>query len=132
MHLNDKLEIEQNVKKSGSSFYWGMKMLPENKRRAMFAIYSFCREVDDIADDLNNSKALKEKKLNQWKRDINKIFKKSSLNTNLTRELKHCIENFKLEKKDFISIIDGMLMDVKENMQFPSSKKFRIYCERVA
>ena len=109
-----------------------MKMLPESKRRAMFAIYSFCREVDDIADDLNNSKALKEKKLNQWKRDINKIFKKSSLNTNLTRELKHCIENFKLEKKDFISIIDGMLMDVKENIQFPSSKKFRIYCERVA
>ena len=131
MHLNDELEIEQNVKKSGSSFYWGMKMLPESKRRAMFAIYSFCREVDDIADDLNNSKALKEKKLNQWKRDINKIFKKSSLNTNLTRELKHCIENFKLEK-DFISIIDGMLMDVKENIQFPSSKKFRIYCERVA
>ena len=99
MHLNDELEIEQNVKKSGSSFYWGMKMLPENKRRAMFAIYSFCREVDDIADDLNNSKALKQKKLNQWRRDINKIFKKSSLNTNLTRELKHCIENFKLEKK---------------------------------
>ena len=44
MHLNDKLEIEQNVKKSGSSFYWGMKMLPENKRRAMFAIYAFAEK----------------------------------------------------------------------------------------
>ena len=68
MLFNDKSEIEQNVKKSGSSFYWGMKILPDNKKRAMFAIYSFCREVDDIADDLHNSKAFKIKKLNQWKK----------------------------------------------------------------
>ena len=63
MPLNDKLEIEKNVKKSGSSFFWGMKLLPEEKRRAMFSIYAFCREVDDIADDLKSSKTSKEKKL---------------------------------------------------------------------
>ena len=62
MPLNDKLDIEKNVKKSGSSFYWGMKLLPEEKRRAMFSIYAFCREVDDIADDLKSSKTSKEKK----------------------------------------------------------------------
>ena len=50
MNLNDRLQIEQIVKKSGSSFYWGMKLLPTNKRRGMFAIYAFCREVDDIVD----------------------------------------------------------------------------------
>ena len=132
MQLNDKLVVEQNVKKSGSSFYWGMKLLPENKRRGMFAIYAFCREVDDIADNFDNSKVLKEKKLNQWKKDIEKIFKKSLLNTSLKRELHYSIVNFNLKKKDFIAIIDGMLMDVKENIQFPSSKRFTLYCERVA
>ena len=132
MHLNDKLEIEKNVKKSGSSFYWGMKLLPEEKRRAMFSIYAFCREVDDIADDLKSSKTSKEKKLKLWKKDIEKIFKRSSLNTSLKRELNNSIMNFKLEKKDFFSIIDGMLMDVKSDIQFPSLKKFKLYCERVA
>ncbi len=132
MNLNDRLQIEQIVKKSGSSFYWGMKLLPANKRRGMFAIYAFCREVDDIADSLTNSKALKEKKLGQWKKDIGKIFKRFSLDTCLKRELDYSIVNFKLQKKDFISIIDGMLMDVKQNIQFPSSKIFKLYCERVA
>ncbi len=132
MSLDDTLQIEQNVKRSGSSFYWGMKLLPKKKKRGMFAIYAFCREVDDIADNLRDSKALKEKKLNIWKKDIGKIFKNSSLDTSLKRELNYSIINFQLEKKDFFSIIDGMLMDVKENIQFPSSKKFKLYCERVA
>ena len=132
MNLDDILQVEQNVKKSGSSFYWGMKLLPKEKRRGMFAIYAFCREVDDIADDLKSSQTVKKKKLYQWKKDINKIFKNSLLNTSLKRELNYSIVNFKLEKKYFTSIIDGMLMDVRENIQFPSSKKFKLYCERVA
>ena len=121
MNLDDTLQIEQNVKQSGSSFYWGMKLLPKEKRRGMFAIYAFCREVDDIADDLKNSQIIKKKKLNQWKKDSGRIFKNASLDNSLKRELNY-----------FISIIDGMLMDVKENIQFPSSKKFKLYCERVA
>ena len=57
MNLDDTLQVEKNVKQSGSSFYWGMKLLPKEKRRGMFAIYAFCREVDDIADDLKNSQS---------------------------------------------------------------------------
>ena len=132
MLLNDRSEIEKVVKKSGSSFYWGMKLLPDNKKRAMFAIYSFCREVDDIADNLQSPRDIKQKKLEEWKNKINNIFKSSLLDSSLKRELNYSIKIFKLEKKDFISIIDGMLMDVRENIQFPSSKKFKIYCERVA
>ena len=48
----DQLNVEKIVKKSGTSFYWGMKLLPEIKKRAMFSVYAFCREVDDIADIL--------------------------------------------------------------------------------
>ena len=54
MAQGDQLEIEKFVKKSGSSFYWGMKILPIKQARAMFAVYAFCRIVDDIADEIKN------------------------------------------------------------------------------
>ena len=54
MAQGDQFEIEKIVKKSGSYFYWGMKILPKKQARAMFAVYAFCRIVDDIADDIKN------------------------------------------------------------------------------
>ena len=54
MAQGDQLEIEKFVKKSGSSFYWGMKILPIKQARGMFAVYAFCRIVDDIADEIRN------------------------------------------------------------------------------
>ena len=51
MSSADQYFIEENVKKSGTSFFWGMKRLPKEQKRAMFALYVFCREIDDIADD---------------------------------------------------------------------------------
>ena len=63
----DQLNVENIVKNSGSSFYWGMKLLPEIEKRAMFSVYAFCRVVDDIADNCGtvNSKKIK---LNNWKK----------------------------------------------------------------
>ena len=58
--------------------------------------------------------------------------KKKKIHESILRELKASIENFNLEKKDFISIIDGMLMDVKRKIQFPDSGEFELYCKRVA
>ena len=51
MSSADQYFIEENVRKSGTSFFWGMKRLPKEQKRAMFALYAFCREVDDIADE---------------------------------------------------------------------------------
>ena len=48
-------EIEAKVKKAGTSFYWGMRMLAAERRAAMYAVYAFCRDVDDIADEENPS-----------------------------------------------------------------------------
>ena len=48
--INDQKVVKKIVKNSGSSFYWGMNILKSNRRRAMFAVYAFCRTVDDIAD----------------------------------------------------------------------------------
>ena len=127
----DQLNVENIVKKSGSSFYWGMKLLPEIKKRAMFSVYAFCRVVDDIADNSGTIKS-KKTKLNDWKKKIDSIYNNNKKNESILKELKTSIETFNLEKRDFISIIDGMLMDVKKKIQFPSKTEFEIYCERVA
>ena len=131
MSLSDQLFVENKVKNSGTSFYWGMKLLDKNKKRAMFAIYAFCREVDDIADK-EGPKKLKEKKLQIWKKKINLLYQNKSPSTSILRELSFAIDNYNLEKKDLYSVIEGMIMDVREKIQFPSKKKLNKYCYRVA
>tara|TARA_B100000575_G_scaffold260543_1_gene233595 strand:+ start:181 stop:1017 length:837 start_codon:yes stop_codon:yes gene_type:complete len=131
MSLSDQLLVENRVKNSGTSFYWGMKLLDKNKKRAMFAIYAFCREVDDIADK-EGTKKLKEKKLQIWKKKINLLYQNKSPSTSILRELSFAIDNYNLEKKDLYSVIEGMIMDVREKIQFPSKKKLNKYCYRVA
>lgn len=131
MSLSDQLFVENKVKNSGTSFYWGMKLLDKNKKRAMFAIYAFCREVDDIADK-EGTKKLKEKKLQIWKKKINLLYQNKSPSTSILRELSFAIDNYNLEKKDLYSVIEGMIMDVREKIQFPSKKKLNKYCYRVA
>lgn len=131
MSLSDQLFVENKVKNSGTSFYWGMKLLDKNKKRAMFAIYAFCREVDDIADK-EGTKKFKEKKLQIWKKKINLLYQNKSPSTSILRELSFAIDNYNLEKKDLYSVIEGMIMDVREKIQFPSKKKLNKYCYRVA
>ena len=131
MAQGDQFEIEKIVKKSGSSFYWGMKILPDKQARAMFAVYAFCRIVDDIADEIKN-KIKREKLLEEWELSIKNIFLKRTTKNSVERELLFSIKEFNLEKKDFLSIIEGMRMDSKSNIVFPSQKKLNLYCDRVA
>ena len=131
MAQGDQFEIEKIVKQSGSSFYWGMKILPNKQTRAMFAVYSFCRIVDDIADEIKD-KIKREKLLKEWELSIKNLFLKQKTKNSVERELLFSIEEFNLEKKDFLSIIEGMRMDSNSNIVFPSQKKLNLYCDRVA
>ena len=69
MASEDQLNVEKIVKNSKTSFFFGMNFLPKDQRRAMFSIYAFCRQVDDIADNLNISKEF----LKSWS-ILNKFF----------------------------------------------------------
>ena len=131
MAQGDQFEIEKIVKQSGSSFYWGMKILPSKQARAMFAVYAFCRIVDDIADEIKN-KIKREKLLKEWELSIKNLFLKQTTKNSVERELLYSIKKFNLEKKDFLSIIEGMRMDSNSNIVFPSQKKLNLYCDRVA
>ena len=131
MKVDDQIEVKKIVKKSGSSFFWGMNVLDSERKRAMFSIYAFCRIVDDIADEIKN-KRLKIEKLKSWKKKINNIFESKKLKSSIEKELKIAVEKFQLERLDFYAIIDGMMMDAKSDIKFPKKKNLELYCDRVA
>jgi phytoene synthase len=117
------------VRAHGSSFYAAMRIMPREQREAMFEIYSFCRAVDDIADDPGPA-APRLEQLEQWRRNIDAIYlgeKRSDL-----AGLATAVRDFKLESDDFRAIIDGMEMDVRQNIRAPSFVELDLYCDRVA
>ena len=118
------------VKKSGTSFYWAIRPLPIKKRRAMFAIYAFCRKVDDIADsnELTEKKILKLKK---WRGKIESLYDNSPTDL-ITNALAKPIADYNLNKEDFIAIIDGMETDAVDQLRMSNKKELLIYCDRVA
>ena len=85
MSSADQYFIEENVRKSGTSFFWGMKRLPKEQQRAMFALYAFCREVDDIADEKNLKKKNKLNQISVWEKKINSIFKERKFKDSLSK-----------------------------------------------
>ena len=131
MQVDDQIAVKNIVKSSGSSFFWGMNLLDSEKKRAMFSIYAFCRIVDDIADEIKNKK-LRQDELKVWKNKIKFIYDHKKSNSSLEKELKLSIEKFDLNKSDFYAIIDGMMMDAKNDIKFPSRKNLYLYCDRVA
>ena len=94
MSSADQYFIEENVRKSGTSFFWGMKRLPKEQKRAMFALYAFCREVDDIADEKNLKKKNKLNQILVWEKKINSIFKERKFKDSLSKELLEAIKKF--------------------------------------
>ncbi|GAA4781063.1 presqualene diphosphate synthase HpnD [Stakelama sediminis] len=114
----------------GSSFYAGMRVLPKPRREAMYAIYGFCRVVDDIADDLQGDRAERAAQLAQWRADIAALY--AGGDPGLARMLKPAIERFDLKKPDFDAIIDGMAMDVARDIRWPRADELDLYCDRVA
>jgi presqualene diphosphate synthase len=114
---------------SGTSFYWGMRLLPAPKREAMFAIYAFCREVDDIADS-DAPPAAKRAELAAWRAEVEALYAgRPSRPTSLA--LAKPIERFELPRAEFDRMIDGMEMDA-EAMRAPPMAKLERYCRCVA
>src|SRR6185312_2429691 len=98
--------IRARVAAAGTSFYWAMRLLPEERREAMFAIYAFCREVDDIADN-DAAPAVKRAGLADWRSEVDAIFA-GSASTPLSRVLADVARSYALRREDFLAVIDGM------------------------
>ena len=116
---------------SGSSFLSGIKVLTAERRAAMYAIYAFCREVDDIADDpLELSE--KRRLLKEWRSEIDRVFDHQP--TSLTGlALEEAVKAYGLQRQDFLDLIDGMEMDADETATHgPALEVLDRYCDRVA
>lgn len=123
------VEDDAAKRASGSTFYRAMRILPPPQRHAMYEIYSFCRKVDDIADDPGD-RMVRLAQLQQWRRDIDAICAGRAVEglaglVGATRE-------FGLAREDFLAVIDGMEMDVVADIRAPDLATLDLYCDRVA
>jgi squalene synthase HpnD len=114
---------------SGSSFYNAMRILPRAQRDAMFEIYSFCRQVDDIADS-SGARDPRRDELDRWRADIDALYAGEPVPR--TRGLVAPVKDFGLRREDFHAVIDGMEMDVVADIRAPDDATLDTYCNRVA
>ena len=122
--------VQAIVTRAGTSFYRGMRVLPADRRHAMYAIYAFCRIVDDIADEAGSLDA-KRRALAGWRDAIADLYRGRTKDA-VTRVLAKAIAQFKLRAEDFIAIIDGMQTDAETVVVAPEMAVLDLYCDRVA
>jgi squalene synthase HpnD len=115
---------------SGSSFYAAMRIMPKAQREAMFEIYSFCRAVDDIADD-GGPRDLRLRQLQRWRSEIDTLYERTAAPPQL-HALDQAVRAFDLHREDFLAVIDGMEMDVVSTIRAPDFATLDLYCDRVA
>src|SRR5438445_6942661 len=122
--------IRRRVEAAGTSFYWAMRLLPKHRRNGMYAVYAFCREVDDVADGewpVEDKLAA----LAAWREEIDALY------AGHPRHLVACalsepVLRYRLRRRDFLAVIDGMEMDAREEICAPDLATLDLYCARVA
>ncbi|CAN5743509.1 presqualene diphosphate synthase HpnD [soil metagenome] len=121
---------EYRARITGSSFYTAMRLMPKAEREAMFAIYMYCRLVDDIADDGTRPRPVRAAELGQWRGDLEALY--TGRPAGQAAFLQEPVRDFGLRKADFLAVIDGMDMDVAADIQAPDLVTLDLYCDRVA
>ncbi len=123
--------VEAIVRAAGTSFHRGMAILPLDRRHAMYAIYAFCRIVDDIVDEPGDL-AAKRRDLDAWRARIAVLYANRADDLPVCRVLLRAIRAYALRQEDFIAVIDGMQMDGESDIVAPDLAALDLYCDRVA
>jgi phytoene synthase len=120
---------QQKAAQSGSSFYYSFLFLPADRRRAITALYAFCREVDDTVDECTDV-SVAYNKLNWWRKEI-AAMQAGSPTHPVTKALAPHMAPYKLDSAHLLAIIDGMEMDLSQTryLDYPGLQK---YCWHVA
>ncbi len=121
---------QQRAARSGSSFYYSFRFLPEERRRAITALYAFCREVDDVVDEVSEPSVARAK-LDWWREEIAKPYQGQTPAHPVVKALAGPMERHDLPLEYFQEIIDGMAMDLEYD-RYPDFKSLTLYCYRVA
>jgi 15-cis-phytoene synthase len=110
---------------SGSSFYYAFVFLPSERRRAITAVYAYCREVDDIVDEATDA-GVAEARLAWWRGEVDALFRGQATHP-VTRALAPFAgEAFGISKARLLSILDGMETDLRQNryLDFPALRRY--------
>ena len=120
---------QQKAAQSGSSFYYSFLFLPPPRRRAITALYAFCREVDDVVDELHDE-GVAQTKLAWWRQEIDRTFTGSPQHP-VAQALVPVVREFALPEEHFQTVIDGMAMDLART-RYLDFAALELYCHRVA
>jgi phytoene synthase len=120
---------EQKAAQSGSSFYRSFRFLPAARRRAITALYAFCREVDDVVDDTTDV-GVARVKLAWWRGQVAAIFGGAPQHP-VAQALRPVVAEFALKEAQLQAVIDGMTMDLEQHRYLDFAMLER-YCDLVA
>jgi phytoene synthase len=114
---------------SGSSFYNSFRFLPKDKRRAITALYAFCREVDDVVDECSDANVARTT-LNWWRNEVAAIYGGKPTHP-VCIALVPIVKQYNMAQEHLLEIIDGMEMDL-DQPRYADFKSLQLYCYRVA
>jgi phytoene synthase len=120
---------QQKAAASGSSFYYSFLFLPPERRRAITALYAFCREVDDVVDECSDAQVARAK-LSWWRLEIGKLFEGAPSHP-VARALAPHLAAFHMKREHLNEIVDGMEMDLTQTRYLDFAGLER-YCYHVA
>ena len=119
------------VRAAETSFYWAMRLLPRAKREAMYALYAFCREVDNIADE-PAPQSEKLRALDGWRCALDALYDGRAADRPVAIALGDAIMRFDLPREPFDAIVSGMETDARGPVVAPTTDELDLYCARVA
>ena len=120
---------QQKASQSGSSFYYSFLFLPPARRRAITALYAFCREVDDVVDECTDVNIARTK-LAWWRTEVAALYRGEAQHP-VAQALAAVVTSFRLPQERLQEIIDGMEMDLTQR-RYADFAALKLYCHRVA
>jgi phytoene synthase len=125
---NDFRFCREVTRQSASSFYYALRMLPAPRRKALYAVYAFCRAVDDAVDEADAAEA--PQLLAEWRAELERCYRAVPLHP-VTVALAVSLEEFPVPKSALDAVIDGVEMDLR-GRRYATFADLELYCWRVA
>ncbi len=113
---------------SASSFYYALRLLPRARRKALYAVYAFCRAVDDAADETDAADA--PHLIAEWRAELERCYRGAPLHP-ITVALAASLERFPVPRSALVAVIDGVEMDLVKR-RYATFDELELYCRRVA
>lgn len=120
---------QEKAVRSGSSFYYSFLFLPPDRRQAITALYAFCREVDDVVDEIKDRQVAR-RKLDWWQEEIGALFEGKPTHP-VTQALQPHLQAFGIRRRQLLEVIDGMRMDL-DQVRYLDFDGLKLYCRRAA